>query len=102
MSEPMVIPVESRCSNCGYVATHAVRDDQTGEPIVEYGKPTPLALVRRMFSMSLVCRSGCGEEAQFLVATEPVPGMGEPYPATEPDEDAAYEYAREQALEDAR
>ena len=33
---------------------------------------------------------------------EPVPGMGEPYPATEPDEDAAYEYAREQALEDAR
>ena len=32
----------------------------------------------------------------------PVPDMGEPYPATEPDEDAAYEYAREQALEDAR
>ena len=50
----------------------------------------------------LACDRCGGSEFHKPSDLLPVPGCGPAYPATEPDEDARDEYAREQDLEDAR
>lgn len=100
MTEPMVRILHSKCPECGRINDSVMTWHGTGEVLWRYGDTVPVELVRAIAQRPVFCRpekGGCGAMAFKLFATEPVPGMGTPYPATERDEDSEYEFAREDA-----
>lgn len=97
MTEPMVRVLNAKCPRCGSIRDQYYTERPWSNPVRhEYPFEVPVSWVRTKTGEGTQCLA-CGTVSHFLFATEPVPGCGTPYPATERDEDSEYEYAREDA-----